>query len=80
MKNVALIPINSPTVNVFSNEPLQITGAKVRTDTQTFDLNQAGSNIFSLAGFQAGIYTLDIIVQKGSDHAVYETIIVCFAE
>lgn len=76
MAKVALISPSSPNINAFSADPsLAMIGAKLRTNTQGFDL-QGTANTYSLAGFAQGVYTLDVIAQKGNNQGAFETILV----
>jgi hypothetical protein len=58
---------------------LLVTGAKVRTASdQLIDLipSTGQTNAFSLRALPTGVYTLDIITQKGNTKAAYEGILV----
>jgi hypothetical protein len=76
MAKVALIRPSSPNINAFSNDPsLTMVGAKIRANEQGIDL-QGTANTYSLAGLAQGVYTLDVIAQKGNNQGAYETILV----
>ena len=76
MAKVALIRPSSPNINAFSNDPsLTMVGAKLRANEQGIDL-QGTTNTYSLAGLAQGVYTLDVIAQKGNNQGAYETILV----
>jgi hypothetical protein len=60
---------------------MQVIEAKVRTvSDQLIDLvpstTSQATNTFSLANLPAGVYTLDVITQKGNARAAYEGILV----
>ena len=67
MAKVVLVSPSTPNLAVSSpDSSLIITGAKLRTETQRLDLPGRG-NTYSLAGLAQGVYTLDVITQKGNN-------------
>jgi hypothetical protein len=80
LKNVVTAQINSQVLVFVTDSSLQVIGAKIRTISgQLIDLvpsTTIQTNAFSLAGLPIGVYTLDIITQKGNTKAAYEGILV----
>jgi hypothetical protein len=77
LTNVVSTPANSDLAIFTTDNALSIVKAKVKTTAGTFiDLSKKNTNVFSLAGLSAGVYTLDVIVQKQNSKAAYEGIIV----
>jgi hypothetical protein len=80
LTNVVTAQINSQVLVFATDSSLQIIGAKVRTVSgQLIDLvpsTTTQTNAFSVAGLPVGVYTLDIISQKGNTKAAYEGILV----
>ena len=78
MAKVALISPSTPNINAFSADPsLAMIGAKLRNNTQGFDLpGTPNTYTYSLAGVAQGVYTLDVMAQKGNNQGAYETILV----
>jgi hypothetical protein len=55
----------------------QITGARLKdASNKIVNLPRTSQNTFSLQGIATGVYTLDIIAQRGNTQGVYETILV----
>jgi hypothetical protein len=71
MINVVATQINSQVLLFVTDSSVKVTGAKVRTVLdQLIDLAPSTTttkqtNAFSLAGLPAGVYTSDVITQKG---------------
>jgi hypothetical protein len=80
LTNVVTAQINSQVLVFATDSSLQVTGAKIRTVSgQLIDLipsTTTRTNAFSVAGFPVGVYTLDIITQKGNTKAAYEGVLV----
>jgi hypothetical protein len=80
LTNVVTAQINSQVLVFATDSSLQVTGAKIRTVSgQLIDLvplTTTQANAFSIAGLPPGVYTLDIITQKGNTKAAYEGILV----
>jgi hypothetical protein len=82
MTNVLTAQINSQIYVLVTDSSLRVTEAKVRTvSDQLIDLvpstaTSQTSNAFSLANIPVGVYTLDVITQKGNTKAAYEGILV----
>jgi predicted transcriptional regulator len=80
LTNVVTAQINSQVFVFVTDSSLKVIGAKVRTvSDQLIDLVPSTStqaNAFSLANLPVGVYTLDIMIQKGSTKAAYEGILV----
>ncbi|HKG31688.1 MAG TPA: carboxypeptidase-like regulatory domain-containing protein [Nitrososphaeraceae archaeon] len=80
LTNVVTAQINSQVLVFATDSSLQVTGAKIRTVSgQLIDLvplTTTQANAFSIAGLPLGVYTLDIITQKGNTKAAYEGILV----
>lgn len=75
--NVVSAPANSELAIFTTDNALPIIEAKVKTTTDAFvDLVKQNTNSFSLAGLPVGVYTLDVITQKGNTRAAYEGILV----
>jgi hypothetical protein len=77
LTNVISIPANSK-LDIFTTEnALSINEAKVQSNTDSIvNLVKQGQNSFSLTGVSPGVYTVDIITQKGNSRAAYEGILV----
>ena len=77
LTNVVSAPADSELAVFSTDNALSIIEAKVKTTTDSFvDLVKQSQNSFSLAGLPAGVYTIDIITQKGNVRAAYEGILV----
>jgi hypothetical protein len=77
LTNVISIPTNSELAIFTTDGALSINEAKVKTTANSFiDLVKRSQNSFSLASLAAGVYTIDVITQKGSARAAYEGILV----
>jgi hypothetical protein len=80
LTNVVTAQINSQVLVFATDSSLQVTGAKIRTVSgQLIDLvplTTTQANAFSIAGLPLGVYTLDIITQKGNTKAAFEGILV----
>jgi hypothetical protein len=79
LKNVVTAQINSQVLVFITDNSVKVIGAKVRTASdQLIDLipSTGQTNVFSLRGLPLGVYTLDIITQKGNTKAAYEGILV----
>ena len=80
LSNVITAQVNSQVLVFVTDSSVQIIGAKIRTVSgQLFDLVRSTTtqtNPFSIAGLPVGVYTLDIITQKGNTKAAYEGILV----
>ena len=81
MTNVVTAQINSQLlVFVTDDNSVQVIEAKIRpVSGQLIDLvpsTTTQTNAFSLSGFPVGVYTLDVITQKGNTEAAYEGILV----
>jgi hypothetical protein len=77
LTNVISIPANSKLDIFTTDNALSINEAKVQSNTNSvIDLVKQGQNSFSLAGFPPGVYTVDIVTQKGNSRAAYEGILV----
>jgi hypothetical protein len=77
LTNVISIPTNSELAIFTTDGSLSINEAKVKTPSDSFlDLVKQGQNSFSLSGVAPGVYTIDVITQKGSASAAYEGILV----
>jgi hypothetical protein len=70
--------INSQVLVFVTDRSVQVIEAKVRTESdQLIDLvPSTQANAFSLANLPVGVYTLDVITQKGNAKAAYEGILV----
>jgi hypothetical protein len=77
LTNVISIPTNSELAIFTTDGALSINEAKVKTTANSFiDLIKRSQSSFSLASLAAGVYTIDVITQKGSARAAYEGILV----
>jgi hypothetical protein len=80
LTNVITAQINSQVLVFTTDSSLQVLEAKVRTVSgRSIDLVPSittQTNAFSIAGLPVGVYTLDIITQKGNTKAAYEAILV----
>src|SRR5215204_806277 len=80
LKNVVTAQINSQVLVFVTDSSMKVIEAKVRTISgQLIDLvpsTTTQTNTFSLTGLPVGVYTLDIITQKGNTKAAYEGILV----
>jgi hypothetical protein len=78
MTNVATTQINSQLLVFVTDSSVRVLEAKVRTvSDQLIDLvPSTQANAFSLANLPVGVYTLDVITQKGNAKAAYEGILV----
>ena len=77
LTNVAPVSANSELDIITLDNVLPVVEARVKStsDTST-DLIKKNTSVFSLAELPAGVYTLDVIVQKQNSKAAYEGIIV----
>jgi hypothetical protein len=63
-------------ISTFANA-LPVVEARVKSTSDTYtDLIKKNTSVFSLAELPAGVYTLDVIVQKQNSKAAYEGILV----
>jgi len=78
MTNVVAAQINSQVLIFVTDSSVKVSEAKVRTvSDQLIDLIPSSqANAFSLANLPVGVYTLDVITQKGNTKAAYEGILV----
>lgn len=77
LTNVISVPTNSELDIFTTDNSLSINEAKVKSTTNSFiDLVKQSQNSFSLTGLAAGVYTVDVITQKGNSRAAYEGILV----
>ena len=77
LTNVISIPANSELAIFTTDGSLTINEAKVKSSSDSYiDLVKQSQNSFSLSGVPAGVYTFDVIAQKGSARAAYEGILV----
>jgi hypothetical protein len=77
LTNVISTPTNSELAIFTTDNALSINEAKVKTTTDSFiDLVKQSQNSFSLTGLTSGVYTIDIVTQKGNARAAYEGILV----
>ena len=81
LTNVVTTQINSQVLVFITDSSVHVIGAKIRTVSgQLIDLvpstTTKQTNAFSVAGLPVGVYTLDIITQKGNTKAAYEGILV----
>lgn len=77
LTNVVSAPANSELTIFTTDNTISIIEAKVKSTTDAFiDLVKQNTNSFSLAGLPVGVYTLDVITQKGNTRAAYEGILV----
>jgi hypothetical protein len=80
LTNVVTAQVNSQVLVFVTDSSMQVIGAKIRTISgQLIDLvpsTTIKTNSFSIAGLPVGVYTLDIITQKGNTKAAYEGILV----
>ena len=74
MTNVVAAQINSQVLVFVIDSSVRVLEAKVRTvSDQLIDLVPSSqANAFSLANLPVGVYTLDVITQKGNAKAAYE--------
>jgi hypothetical protein len=78
MTNVVAAQINSQVLVFVTDSSVKVSEAKVRTvSDQLIDLVPSSqANAFSLTNLPVGVYTLDVITQKGNAKAAYEGILV----
>src|SRR5829696_6014739 len=78
MTNVVTAQVNSQLLVFVTDSSVRVLEAKVRTVSgQLIDLVPSiQANAFSLANLPVGVYTLDVITQKGNVRAAYEGILV----
>ena len=80
LTNVVTAQINSQILVFVTDNSVRVLEAKVRTvSDQLIDLipsTTTQANAFSLVNLPVGVYTLDIITQKGNAKAAYEGILV----
>jgi hypothetical protein len=78
MTNVVGAQINSQVLVFVTDSSVKVSEAKVRTvSDRLIDLIPSSqANAFSLTNLPVGVYTLDIITQKGNAKAAYEGILV----
>ena len=79
--NAVTTQANSQLHVFVTDSSVRVTEAKVRTvSNQLFDLvpstTPQATNAFSLVNLPAGVYTLDVITQKGNTEAAYEGVLV----
>ena len=78
MTNVVTAQVNSQLLVFVTDSSVRITETKVKTvSDRLIDLVPSSqANTFSLANLPVGVYTLDVITQKGNTKAAYEGILV----
>ena len=78
MTNAVTAQINSQLLVVVTDSSVRVIEAKVRTvSDQLIDLVPSSqANAFSLTNLPVGVYTLDVMTQKGNAKAAYEGILV----
>jgi hypothetical protein len=77
LTNVITVPSGSELAIFTTDSALSINEAKLKTTTDAFiDLAKRSHSSFSLAGHPSGVYTIDVIAQKGTASAAYEGILV----
>jgi hypothetical protein len=78
MTNVVTAQVNSQLLVFLTDNSVRVLEAKVRTvSDQLIDLAPSTqANAFSLANLPVGVYTLDVMTQKGNAKAAYEGILV----
>jgi len=78
MTNVITAQINSQLLVFVTDSSVKVSEAKVRTvSDRLIDLVPSSqANAFSLANLPVGVYTLDVMTQKGNAKAAYEGILV----
>jgi hypothetical protein len=78
MTNVVSAQINSQVLVFVTDSSVKVSEAKVRTVSgQLIDLIRSSqANAFSLRNLPVGVYTLDVMAQKGNTKAAYEGILV----
>jgi hypothetical protein len=78
MTNVVTAQINSQLLVFVTDSSVRVLEAKVRTvSDQLIDLiPSTQANAFSLTNLPVGVYTLDVMTQKGNAKAAYEGILV----
>jgi hypothetical protein len=78
MTNVVTAQINSQLLVFVTDSSVRVLEAKVRSvSDQLIDLiPSTQANAFSLANLPVGVYTLDVMTQKGNAKAAYEGILV----
>jgi hypothetical protein len=76
--NTLTAQLNSQLLVFVTDSSVQVVEAKVTTASdQLINLiPSTQANAFSLANLPAGVYTLDVITQKGNTKAAYEGILV----
>ena len=76
--NTVSAQLNSQLLVFVTDSTIRVIEAKAKTATDQFiDLvPSTQANAFSLANLPAGVYTLDVITQKGNTKAAYEGILV----
>jgi hypothetical protein len=76
--NTLTSQLNSQLLVFVTDSSVQVVEAKVKTESdQLINLvPSTQANAFSLANLPAGVYTLDVITQKGNTKAAYEGILV----
>jgi hypothetical protein len=78
MTNVVAAQINSQVLVFVTDSSVKVSEAKVRTvSDQLIDLIRSSqANAFSLTNLPVGVYTLDVMTQKGNAKAAYEGVLV----
>ena len=77
LTNIISTPLGSELAVFTTDSTLSITEAKLKTTADAFiDLKKKSQSSFSLAGLPAGVYTIDVITQKGAASGAYEGILV----
>jgi hypothetical protein len=78
MTNVVAAQVNSQLLVFVTDSSVKVSEAKVRTvSDRLIDLVPSSqANAFSLANLPVGVYTLDVMTQKGNAKAAYEGILV----
>jgi hypothetical protein len=74
MTNVITAQINSQLLVFVTDSSVKVSEAKVRTvSDRLIDLVPSSqANAFSLTNLPVGVYTLDVMTQKGNAKAAYE--------
>jgi hypothetical protein len=77
LTNVISAPLGSELAVFTTDGTLSVSEAKLKTTADAFvDLKRKSQSSFSLAGLPSGVYTIDIITQKGTASGAYEGILV----
>lgn len=71
-----IITQNNSQLNIFSFETIEKAKIKTSTLKNMLDLQRTGFNSFYIDNLATGIYTLDVVVDRGNTKAAYEGILV----